>query len=105
MDSPMNSGKLIYLLRKYHQSCQSQHWALTLQEMGCRKRTGCLLLLFTAMHGYYQWPSILVLGLVLIKPTGIHFPSLVALSWSRIFFCLYDMQEICCIFYMQYILL
>lgn len=72
-DFPVSSGRSIYLLKRCLQSFQSLLWVSTLPEMGCKKKTGCLWLLFTVMRGYFLWLFILVLGLDLTRPTGIFF--------------------------------
>ncbi|KAG9143280.1 hypothetical protein Leryth_010209 [Lithospermum erythrorhizon] len=63
----LTAGRLIYLL-KTPQSFRSLLWALTLLEMGCKKRTGCHWSLCTVMHGCLLLPSILEPDLDLNKP-------------------------------------
>lgn len=70
MGSLMNSGKSIYLLKKCLPNSQSLHLELTLPEMGCKKKTGSLQLLFIVTRGCLLWLSTLALDLVLIKLIG-----------------------------------
>lgn len=72
MASLVSNGKSIYQLKRCLRSSQSLHWASTLQEMACKKRTGCLWLLSTVMHGCWLLHFILVPDLDLIRLTGIY---------------------------------
>lgn len=74
MDSLLGSGKSICLLRRCPRRFQSQHWVLTLPEMGWENRSGCLWLLLTVILGYLLWLFILVLELDLIRLISMSFP-------------------------------
>lgn len=109
MGSPMSSGKLICQQKKCRRSSLSLPWVLILQGMACRKRTGYLWLLCTAMLGYLLWLSILVPDLALTKLTG---TSMILVVEKRVaFFFLFcslsegnfDAENVCLIWLMTFL--